>query len=195
MTPSLPDRTGVRIAGDLSEGSDPGPRTSNTKPPEVPPKMPDTRDERMGFVRAAARWISTVGRFAPVVDAYFGALEQVQEINRLTAMIRTANDPAKSLEELQIPVGTESELGYHDHHVVNQHVGNRNKFGDELIDSRDNLVRIPELKHIEISRYYSTNIEWEDGTEMSPRDRLRASDFEAQRQFGYDILRKFGVLR
>lgn len=194
ITPRRPDRPGVRLAGELPEGGNSNATTPSVEPPQIPSRMPDSRDERMAFVRNAARWIAAVGRFAPIVDVYFGALEQVQEINRLTAMIRTANDPARSLEELQRQVGMDSEPGYHDHHVVNQHVGNRAKFG-ELIDSKDNVVRIPELKHIEISRYYSTTIEWEDGTLMSPRDRLRTSDFETQRQFGYDVLRKFGVLR
>lgn len=71
------------------------------EPPEIPSKMPQTADERMGFVRQAARWLSRVGRLSPLADAFLGAAEQVEEINRLTHMIRTANDPPRDIDELR----------------------------------------------------------------------------------------------
>jgi hypothetical protein len=91
----------------------------------------------MGFVRDAAQWVArNVGRYAPAVDAYFGALDQVEKIKALTDAIKSANDPAKTLEELQEPIGSDSQGGYHDHHIVGQHAENRARFGDSMIDSR-----------------------------------------------------------
>jgi hypothetical protein len=127
------------------------------------------------------------------VDAYFGALNQVEKITALTDAIKSANDPAKTLEELQEPVGSESQGGYHDHHIVGQHAENRARFGDSMIDSRENLVRIPVLKHIDISAWYSTANDDFEG--LSPRDYLRDKDWNEQMRVGLDRLRYYKVLK
>jgi hypothetical protein len=123
---------GTQLAGDLPDG----PKTPpDDPPPKVPQERPVTREGRMGFVRDAAQWVArNVGRYAPAVDAYFGALDQVEKITALTDAIKSANDPAKTLEELQEPIGSESQGGYHDHHIVGQHAQNRARFGDSMID-------------------------------------------------------------
>ena len=130
---------------------------------------------------------------APAVDAFFGGLDQVKEINALTGAIKSANDPAKTLEELQEPVGSDSQGGYHDHHIVGQHAENRQRFGDDLIDSRENLVRIPVLKHIDISAWYSTRND--DFGGLSPRDYLRDKGWDEQMRVGLDRLRYYKVLK
>jgi hypothetical protein len=104
--------------------------------------------------------------------------------------IKSANDPAKTLEELQEPIGR-----YHDHHIAKEAAARDAGDPESLIQGRDNRVRIPVLKHIEITRYYSTKVEQEDGTRISPRDRLKGTDFETRREFGLGILRKYGVLK
>jgi hypothetical protein len=101
-----------------------------------------------------------------------------------------ANDPAKTLEELQEPVGSKSHGGYHDHHIVGQHAQNREQFGDSMIDSRQNLVRIPLLN---ISAWYSKGNENFGG--VSPRDYLRDKDWDEQMRVGLDRLRKEKVLK
>jgi hypothetical protein len=101
----------------------------------------------------------------PAVDAFFGAANQVKEINALTDAIRSATDPAKTLEELQEPIGTKSQSGYHDHHIAEEAAAYEAGDPESRIQGRDNRVRIPVLKHIEITRYYSTKVEQEDGTE------------------------------
>jgi hypothetical protein len=148
----------------------------------------------MGFVRGAAQWVArNAVRRAPAVDAYLGALDQVDKIKALTDAIKSANDPAKTLEELQEPVGSKSQGGYHDHHIVGQHAQNREQFGDSMIDSRQNLVRIPLLKHIDISAWYSKGNENFGG--VSPRDYLRDKDWDEQMRVGLDRLRKEKVLK
>jgi hypothetical protein len=155
ITPDSSDSEGVQLAGDLPD--DPGNTPLDDPAPKVPRQMPETREGRMGFVRAAAGWVGRqLRRHAPAVDVFFRALDQVKEINALTAAVKSANDPARTLEELQKPIGSPSQAGYQDHHVVNQHDGNRKLFGDSRIDSRENLVRIPVVKHLDISAWYQT---------------------------------------
>ena len=182
---------GVQLAGDLPDG----PKTPSDDPaPKIPQERPDTREGRMGFVRDAAQWVArNVGRYAPAVDAYFGALDQVEKIKALTDAIKSANDPAKTLEELQEPIGSDSQGGYHDHHIVGQHAENRARFGDSMIDSRENKVRIPLLKHIDISAWYSKGNDEFGG--LSPRDYLRDKDWDEQMRVGLDRLRKHEVLK
>jgi hypothetical protein len=183
---------GVQLAGNLPD--DPNKTPLDDPAPKIPQERPDTREGRMGFVRDAAEWVArNVVRRAPAVDAFFGALDQVGKINALTDAIKSANDPAKTLEELQEPVGSDSQGGYHDHHIVGQHAENRQRFGDSLIDSRENLVRIPVLKHIDISAWYSTGNEDYGG--LSPRDYLRDKDWDEQMRVGLDRLRDHKVLK
>jgi len=124
-----------------------------------------------------------------------GAANQIKEIDALTDAIRSANDPPKTLEELQAPVGTKSQSGYHDHHIAEEGAARDAGYPESLIQGRDNRARIPVLKHIEITRYYATKVEQDDGTRMSPRDKLKDADFETRREFGPGILRKYGVLK
>src|SRR5882757_2773091 len=83
ITPDSSDREGVQLAGDLPD--DPGNTPLNDPAPKIPKERPDTREGRMGFVRDAAQWVArNVGRYAPAVDTFFGALDQVEQINALT---------------------------------------------------------------------------------------------------------------
>jgi hypothetical protein len=192
ITPDSSDSEGVQLAGDLPD--DLGNTPLDDPAPKIPRRMPETREGRMGFVRAAAKWVGRqLVRRAPVVDAFFGALDQVKEINALTAAIKSANDPARTLEELQARVSPTSEPGYHDHHIVGQHAENRARFGDGRIDSRENLVRIPVLKHIDISAWYSRGNE--DFGDLSPRDYLRDKSWDEQMRLGLDRLREHKVLK
>jgi hypothetical protein len=190
-----PDSTrvgGVQLAGNLPD--DPNKTPLDDPAPKVPQERPDTREGRMGFVRDAAQWVArNAVRYAPAVDAFFESLDQVGKINALTDAIRSANDPARTLEELQARVSPESEPGYQDHHIVGQHAENRQRFGDSLIDSRENLVRIPVLKHIDISAWYSKGNQ--DFGGLSPRDYLRDKDWDEQMRVGLNRLRNNKVLK
>jgi hypothetical protein len=69
----------------------------------------------MRFVRQAADWVRSVGRFWPYVDACFGGLTQIDQTNAIVNTIKSANDPPRSLEGLQDRVNLEDRSGYHRH--------------------------------------------------------------------------------
>ena len=191
LTPSDTRVDGVQVAANDSPDD---PASSLDPVPKIPQGRPDTTEGRMSFVRDAAQWVArNVGRYAPAIDTFFEALDQVEQLKKLTDAIKSANDPAKTLEELQTRVSPESEPGYQDHHIVGQHPENRALFGDSLIGSPENLVRIPVLKHIDISAWYSTQSK--DFGGLSPRDYLRGRDWDEQTRVGLDLLRERGVLK
>jgi hypothetical protein len=162
-------------------------------PPEIPKREPATRKGRMGFVRSAAAWIARIGRRMFIVDIFFSALDQIQEIERLASMIKTANDPPQDFDEAQRRVASPAEQGYQNHHIVNQHDENRKKFGDARIDSINNQVRIPTLQHIELSRWYATKNKAFNF--LSPQDSLRDKSWDEQTQVGRDILRELRIIK
>lgn len=98
-------------------------------------------------------------------------LEATSWIRDEIANIWSSLDKPKSLEELQRAVDEPAD-GYQIHHIVEQTPARDENFPDALIDGPDNLVRIPTLKHRDISGWYSTPIK-EFGW-LSPRDYLRA---------------------
>ena len=77
---------------------------------------------------------------------------------------------------------------------MNQHDGNVRRFGRNRIDNYENRVRIPRLKHIEISRFYSKSGNPQFGG-LSPRDYLRSMSWNEQMRIGLEILKKFEVLK
>jgi hypothetical protein len=101
-------------------------------------------------------------------------------------------DPPKSLEELQDAVSTPAR-GYDIHHIVEQTPAAQDGFSRSLIDSPDNLVRIPTLKHWQITGWYMTPSEDYGG--LSPRSYLRGKSWQERVQVGYRGLIRAGVLR
>ena len=87
---------GVQFAGELPDDTN---KTSLEDPaPKVPQDRPETTEGRMGLVRDAAQWVArNAGRYAPAVNTFFEALDQVEQLNKLTDAIKSANDPAKTL--------------------------------------------------------------------------------------------------
>ncbi|MGH6878649.1 MAG: hypothetical protein ACREHV_14905 [Rhizomicrobium sp.] len=101
-------------------------------------------------------------------------------------------DPSKTLEQLQDAVATPT-LGYHVHHIVELESGLEDGFSEDLLNSPENLVEIPEMKHREITTWFRTpnpDYDW-----LSPRDYLRGSSWDERRKVGIDALTKFGVLK
>ncbi|MFZ0846751.1 MAG: hypothetical protein WAM62_13245, partial [Pseudolabrys sp.] len=77
-----------------------------------------------------------------------------------------------------------SAPGYDIHHIVEQAQAERDGFSRESIDSPDNLVRIPTLKHQEINGWYQTKNPAFDG--MSPREYLSGRSWDVRRAVGLD---------
>jgi hypothetical protein len=184
ITPRDNTIDGAQLAGDLPP---------DDGPPPIPPRKPETTEGRMKFVRQAVRWLRVVGRLSPAADIFLGALDQAEGLKRLTNVIKTANDPPGTLEELQERAQLPGEAGYEDHHIVGQFAQNRQQFGDTRIDSPENKVRIPTLRHLEINGWYSRPNDRFGG--LSPRDYLRGKNWDEQLSIGLEVLRDQGVLK
>lgn len=161
----------------------------------IPEKQPEYGGEYMKFIRQAVDWVKSAGRFGSYIEAYFEALKQIDQTNAIVNTIKSANDPPRSLEELQDRVSLEDRSGYHRHHIAEEKAARIVGFSEEIIQGRDNLVLVPILKHIDITGHYSRKVEQEDGSWLSPRDQLKHKDFETRRQYGLKVLRDYGVLK
>jgi hypothetical protein len=83
--------------------------------------------------------------------------------------------------------------GYQIHHIVEQTPAAHDGFSEEQIESGDNLVLIPTMKHREITTWYQTpnpDYDW-----LSPRDYLRGKSWDERREVGIYALTKFKVLK
>jgi hypothetical protein len=69
------------------------------------------------------------------------------------------------------------------HHVVEQCQAARSGFSKSMINSTDNLVRLPKDVHNQISRYYSSSA----GLGQTVRDSLNGKSFQDQLDYGLSI--------
>jgi hypothetical protein len=151
-------------------------------PPELPKEKPQTAKERTRIIRQLAKRRSPIGLL----------IEAIPWLRERSAEIQASFDPPKSLEELQRAASTPAP-GYDIHHIVERGPAEREGLPREQIESLDNKVRIPRLKHWDINTWYGTKNE--DFGNLSPRDYLRGKSWEERRQVGFDALVRFGVLR
>ena len=156
------------------------------EPPEVPQQRPADADKRNGVIKAVARWLS---RFGGPIGRLIGAAQWLYEYDDY---IKASLDPPASLGELQQAVST-PQRGYDIHHIVEQTAAERDGYPRMLIDDKDNLVRIPTLKHREITAWYQTKNK-EFGL-VSPREYLRGKTWEERKRIGLDALIDHGVLQ
>lgn len=168
-------------------------------PPAIPPKKPSAEREKNNFLKTAARWLATAARLGRAVNPFVVAYEAMSWLDTDRPMIESYQDEAKTLPELQQAVSKTSARGYNDHHIVEQ--GPARKAGDseEMIEGPDNKVRIPTLKHWEITGWYQRpNPRFKDpetGEVLSPRKYLEGKDWEERRRVGLEALIEFGVLK
>lgn len=167
------------------------------KPPNIPEDKPERRKDRMQVVKDAANWLArNAGRMTIAADIFQGAVNQAEWLKGYTDAIRTYRDEPKNLEDLQRRVELPSDAGYQNHHIVEKSSARASNISRDLIDSPDNLARIPTLKHYEItSLYMRKSIPGPDGAEISLRQYLQDKDFETRRLFGLETMRKVGVLK
>ena len=197
IAPNETDNTDyTRLAGDVSEGGGPG-IGHNEGPPlepsKIPQQRPQTSSDRMEIVWGIARWVSRVGRYAPIVDAFFGAKDQIEWLKSYDPAMKSYSDPPRTLDELQSRVNPVSERGYEDHHIQERTLLERLGFSRREINEPNNKVRIPTLKHYEISGWYGTPNEEFGG--LTPRDYLRDKDAGERRRVGIRALVDAGVLK
>jgi hypothetical protein len=156
-------------------------------PPKVPEQRPPTARVRNAIVKVVARWLrfTPLGRLATLVEVGSWLYDHSGHI---TAYL----DAPKTLEELQRAVA-EPETGYDIHHIVEQTPARQDGFDEALIEGRDNLVRIPTLKHWQITGWFMSKNELFGG--LSPREYLVGKDWIERARVGLIPLRKFGVLQ
>jgi len=163
----------IRLAGDIPTGDS----------PETPKERPPNSRERTSFAKVVARMLGPAATVAEI--AKIGAW-----LTAYAPSIQSYSDPPKSLEELQQAASTPAP-GYDIHHIIERNQEDR--FTREAINSPDNLVRIPRLKHHEINAWYQT--ESPDYGGLSPREYLNGRNWDVQRAVGLEALRKTGVLK
>jgi hypothetical protein len=95
-------------------------------------------------------------------------------------------------EELQRAAAT-SAKGYDVHHIVEQTPAEQDGFARALIDAPENRVRIPTLKHWQITGWYMTRNDAYGG--LSPRAYLRDKDWEERVSVGRKALITYGILK
>jgi hypothetical protein len=165
------------------------------EPPEVPPEVPLTAKARNAFLKAAARWLirasleATLG--GPVGD-YLVALEAAYWLYQYLPYIRAYLQPPKTWAELQEDA-LSPQKGYDIHHPVEQTPAEQDGFSPDEIDASENRLRIPTLKHWEITAWYATRRE--DFGGLSPRDYLRGKSWEERVRVAKIAMIRFGVLK
>jgi hypothetical protein len=179
--------------------SDPSGPTADTPPagdvPTVPEQEPESSQALNQFAKEAAYWLAKAARrevVSPEVGTFINVLEAAHWAYKVYPYIQAYLDPPKTLDELQRAVATPKK-GYDVHHVVEQTGAEKDKYPRQMIDASENLVRIPTLKHWQITGWYMTPNERFGG--LTPRQYLRGKRWEARRAIGYRALVRFKVLK
>ena len=189
------ERVGIGVGGASGRPI----RVAQNDPPDhlkdFPEKRPPDVKLRNRAIRRLARFVLTLIRedelgreIGPILDLLnIGSWVADDYSDHLQSYI----DPPKTLEELQRAVSSPSP-GTQIHHIVEQGPAEREKFPRSQIDGADNLVRIPTLKHEEITGWFGTPNDEFGG--LSPREYLRGRGWPERRKMGLDALILFEVL-
>lgn len=164
----------IRLAGDIPTGDS----------PEIPKERPPTSAERTAAKKEVARAIAEYGL------AFAGFAKLNTWLLTYRAEIESYNDPPRSFDELQQRAST-PEPGYDKHHIVERN--QEGHFTYEAINSPENLVLVPRLKHQEINSWYQTINDEYGG--VSPREYLHGRSWAVQRAVGLEALKRVGVLK
>jgi hypothetical protein len=169
--------------------------------PEIPQQAPPRISE---VLKAIAKWLAKAGvrrvlgvaaeaTIGGPVGDFLLALQAAQWLAEYLPYIWAYLDAPKTWEELQQNRGT----GYDEHHIVERWSA-KDGISTDQIESPENKVCIPTLKHWEINSWLDTpNDEFKDteGNVITPRQSLRGKTWQERYQFGLDVLRRFGVLK
>jgi hypothetical protein len=158
--------------------------------PKIPLSRPDTSAERTDYMRSAANWLARNAGLAG--DIYTGNMNNVEWLKDRQDLIAAYRDEPKTLEELQRAV-QEPKPGYDTHHIVEQTPAERFGFTRSQANDPENLVRVPRLRHYEITGWYGTRTD--EYGDLSPREYLSDRSWEERRRVGLDALVRFKVLK
>ena len=151
--------------------------------PEIPEKEPVSKGQ-ISLARAIARYMAATGTLITL---------EGWALAELWPSIRSSFDAPKSLGDLQARAQLPAEKGYHNHHVAEQTPAHQDGFAWSKINGRENVVRIPEFKHYEITRWYATKNA--DFGMKSPREFLRNKSWQERTEIGLEALVEKGVLK
>ena len=113
----------------------------------------------------------------------------MDEINEIITYL----DRPRTMEELQSAVDVPRAGTENHHHKMEQHVSRRLGMTQKQIDAPGNRVRIPTLKHYQISDWYrQPNKDYND---LTPRQFLAGKPPEEHERVGRKALVLFGVLK
>ncbi len=174
-------------------------------PPEIPSKeaLPPEHED-WSFAQDVAKWLLRAGVRTAIrigIEATIGgpvgdfllALEAAYWLYQYLPAIQSYLDPPKTWGELQ----QNREPGYDKHHVVERWSKN-DGIPQSLIESPDNTVPIPKMKHWDMNSWLDTpneDFKDSDGNKISPRQSMKGKSWEERYQFGLDVLKKFNVLK
>ncbi len=79
------------------------------------------------------------------------------------------------------------------HHIVEQTSANVARFGAEALHDPANLMRLDQATHLQLSGLYSSKQPFAEG--LTVRQWLSTKSFIEQREFGFEMLRRMGVVR
>jgi hypothetical protein len=152
-------------------------------PPRVPNQRPQTTQEENKVIVEVAHWMarhpeyqirpsSWLYQHRVLVEAYCGPPRPMEQLQRDAAM---------------------PKFGYEIHHNVEQTPARQDHFSRREIDAPDNLLRIPRLKHWEITGWFATRNRSYDM--MTPRQYLRGKSWNERVDVGWEALIKHGVVK
>jgi hypothetical protein len=155
----------------------------------------EDQQKRRDWVPAMALAMFTLGRIpggAPsgAIGAFTG--RRPPRGTDREVLLRTYRDPPKKLKELQDAVAIERD-GTDVHHIVERRAAARERFSEAWTYHPANEVRIPRMKHWEITGWYQTKSKAYKG--QSPREYLRGKTWQERYEFGLQLLIDRGVLK
>ncbi|MDB5642358.1 MAG: hypothetical protein JWN07_1675 [Hyphomicrobiales bacterium] len=156
---------------------------------DPPDPLPEERPTEVGELSRVLRYASSL------LSAWvsIAALAQATPwIMRYGPEIVSNNDPPKTFDQLTESVGI-SKAGYQDHHIVEQTSAARDGFSREMINGKGNVVKVPTLKHREITAWYGARNPEFGG--LTPREYLSGRPWEERYAVGIQQLIQKGILK
>jgi hypothetical protein len=204
-TPNPGPQPGDGQPSPQDDAASPSGTEGNASPPDIPATQPSTTQQVNAVLRSLATWLGlaqavlgAVYESDPEVAMVLAAIEATIWLADYISKIFSYLDGPQTVADLQSAATRPAPPGYEIHHIVEAQRGSDNPQSNarnfpDLIDSAENLVRIPYWKHVEISSWYSTKNERYGG--VTPRQYLRGKSWNEQYTLGLQILRDMGVLK
>jgi hypothetical protein len=164
-------------------------------PPTVDEQEPRTTQDLNKFAKQAAYWLARAALKEvanPAVGTFINLVEAAYWGYKVYPYVQSYLDPPKSLDELIRAASTPTK-GYDIHHIVEKVSALKDGFSKQRIDAPENLVRIPTLKHWQITGWYMTPNE--NYGRLSPREYLRGKSWSERIRIGRQALIKYEVLK